>query len=79
MAAHAREDDDFHAAASRKEEATMNNTQGDQETGWDSSEPISKDAQAGIQQIEATTSVWNKKALIAAYIWIWVICECPQC
>jgi MFS family permease len=33
---------------------------------------IDKDAQLGIQQIEAVTSVWTKTALVAAYIMIWI-------
>ncbi|KAI6783661.1 Siderophore iron transporter-like protein [Emericellopsis cladophorae] len=36
-------------------------------------EAIDKEAQAGVQNIEATTTVWSKKALIFAYVWIWVI------
>lgn len=67
-------DDDFHAAAARKEEANVDTNDADHQAGWDTDEPINKDAQAGIQNIEATTMVWNKKALIAAYVWIWVIC-----
>uniref|UniRef100_A0A8H7K9X7 Major facilitator superfamily (MFS) profile domain-containing protein n=1 Tax=Bionectria ochroleuca TaxID=29856 RepID=A0A8H7K9X7_BIOOC len=66
-------DDDFHAAAARKEEANVDTNDVDYQAGWDTDEPINKDAQAGIQNIEATTMVWNKKALIAAYVWIWVI------
>ncbi|KAF2178370.1 MFS general substrate transporter [Zopfia rhizophila CBS 207.26] len=36
-------------------------------------ESISKDAQAGVQKIEAVTSVWTKPQLIAAYVIIWLI------
>jgi hypothetical protein len=32
------------------------------------SETISPDAQAGVQKIEAITSVWSKSHLIAAYV-----------
>jgi hypothetical protein len=32
------------------------------------SDSVSKDAQAGVQAIEATTSVWSKRDLILAYI-----------
>jgi hypothetical protein len=37
--------------------------------GSDDSSPerVAEDAQAGVQKIEATTSVWTKKALIVAY------------
>ena len=31
-------------------------------------EGLSKDAQAGVQKMEATTKAWSKKHLIAAYI-----------
>ena len=31
-------------------------------------ESVNKDAQAGVQKIEATTSVWSKTHLILAYI-----------
>ena len=30
-------------------------------------ERVAEDAQAGVQKIEATTSVWTRKALIIAY------------
>jgi hypothetical protein len=70
-----RSSDDFHTAAIRKEEATVTKTEADAQGGWDSDEPITTDAQAGVQQIEATTNVWTKGALIFAYVWIWIICE----
>ncbi|KPM45702.1 Siderophore iron transporter mirB [Neonectria ditissima] len=41
--------------------------------GSDSEEPIHKDAQAGVQNMEAITTVWTKTALITAYAMIWVI------
>jgi hypothetical protein len=31
-------------------------------------EPVHRDAQAGVQKMEATTQVWTKKHLIAAYV-----------
>lgn len=31
-------------------------------------EVIQKDAQAGVQRMEATTQVWSKKHLVAAYV-----------
>ncbi|KAH8601839.1 major facilitator superfamily domain-containing protein [Bisporella sp. PMI_857] len=34
---------------------------------------VSKEAQAGVQAMEATTSVWTKSHLIAAYVMIWFI------
>ncbi|EEP76503.1 conserved hypothetical protein [Uncinocarpus reesii 1704] len=37
------------------------------------SEGISKEAQAGVQNMEATTTVWSTSHLIAAYVLIWVI------
>lgn len=36
-------------------------------------EVVHKDAQYGVQKIEATTQAWSKKHLIAAYIMIWII------
>jgi hypothetical protein len=39
----------------------------------DSDEPFHLDAQAGVQNIEATTSVWTVTALTVAYVMIWVI------
>ncbi|KAM0713716.1 hypothetical protein Q7P37_010678 [Cladosporium fusiforme] len=36
-------------------------------------EIVHKDAQYGVQKIEATTQAWSKKHLIAAYIMIWII------
>ena len=62
----------FDAAAERKENLPPTTA----EAGFssDSDSGIDKDAQAGIQDIEATTTVWSKTALIAAYVWIWIIC-----
>ncbi|KAK3117031.1 MFS siderochrome iron transporter 1 [Teratosphaeriaceae sp. CCFEE 6253] len=37
------------------------------------SEVVSQDAQAGVQKMEATTQVWTRNHLIAAYVWIWII------
>ncbi|KAK3068166.1 MFS siderochrome iron transporter 1 [Teratosphaeriaceae sp. CCFEE 6253] len=37
------------------------------------SEIVSQDAQAGVQKMEATTQVWTRNHLIAAYVWIWII------
>ncbi|KAF2150515.1 MFS general substrate transporter [Myriangium duriaei CBS 260.36] len=34
---------------------------------------INKDAQAGVQDVEAVSSVWNYKALIIAYVFIYLI------
>lgn len=45
----------------------------DNHSGSDSDEPFHKDAQAGVQEIEVTTTVWSKSALIFAYVWIWII------
>ena len=36
-------------------------------SGESSQERLTEDAQAGVQNIEATTAVWTKKALIIAY------------
>ncbi|KAI1941920.1 MFS siderochrome iron transporter 1 [Ophidiomyces ophidiicola] len=37
------------------------------------SDTISKDAQAGVQKMEATTTVWSTSHLVAAYVLIWLI------
>lgn len=67
--------DDYAAAAGRKETATVNTNanRNDDYAGSDGDEPFHKDAQAGVQNIEATTSAWTKSALIFAYVWIWII------
>ncbi|KAH7040192.1 siderophore iron transporter mirB [Microdochium trichocladiopsis] len=39
----------------------------------DSEDSISKDAQLGVQKVEATTKVWTKQHLIMAYVFIWII------
>ncbi|KAJ3522901.1 hypothetical protein NM208_g12670 [Fusarium decemcellulare] len=41
--------------------------------GFDSDEPIDPNAQAGVQNMQAITSVWTRPALITAYISIWII------
>lgn len=41
--------------------------------GWDSDEPIDPEAQAGVQNIEATAAVWTTASLILAYVMIWVV------
>ncbi|KAK1974149.1 siderophore iron transporter mirB [Colletotrichum cereale] len=35
-------------------------------------ESIDKNAQAGVQQVEAIATVWSKKTLIVVYIFIWI-------
>ncbi|KAF4471932.1 Siderophore iron transporter mirB [Fusarium albosuccineum] len=42
-------------------------------TSADDEEPITADAQAGVQNIEAVTSVWTTTALVVAYVMIWFI------
>lgn len=39
----------------------------------DNEEPINPDAQAGVQKIEALTSVWTTRSIIAAYGIIWFV------
>lgn len=36
--------------------------------GRDEEEPLEKDAQAGVQGVQATTTVWHKWHMIAAYV-----------
>ncbi|EAS36082.1 siderophore iron transporter [Coccidioides immitis RS] len=45
----------------------------DDATSHSDSEDISKDAQTGVQDMQAMTTVWSTYHLIAAYILIWVI------
>ncbi|KND92515.1 Siderophore iron transporter mirB [Tolypocladium ophioglossoides CBS 100239] len=39
----------------------------------DEEQQIDRNAQAGVQDIEATTTVWTKTALVVAYVMIWLI------
>ncbi|KAH9907832.1 major facilitator superfamily domain-containing protein [Xylariomycetidae sp. FL2044] len=44
------------------------------DTGTESDvDAVSKDAQAGVRKIEATTKVWSTSHMITAYVLIWVI------
>ncbi|RSL91086.1 hypothetical protein CDV31_015538 [Fusarium ambrosium] len=45
----------------------------DSPSSTDNEEPVNPDAQAGVQKIEALTSVWTTRTLIAAYAIIWFI------
>lgn len=57
--------------ADRKAQDALNKEVGvttDEAGSGSESESISTDAQAGVQAIEATTSVWSKRDLILAYI-----------
>ncbi|RSL93972.1 hypothetical protein CEP52_012944 [Fusarium oligoseptatum] len=45
----------------------------DSPSSTDNEEPINPNAQAGVQKIEALTSVWTTRTLIAAYVIIWFI------
>lgn len=40
---------------------------------WDSDDSVDKEAQAGVQSIEATAVVWTTTSLIIAYIMIWIV------
>lgn len=51
-----------------KEAGTETKTVQDHDDATDSDEAISKDAQLGVQKIEATTKVWSKQHLIMAYV-----------
>ena len=64
---------DKSAAASERKDVQNTYAYEADATGSDSDESIDKEAQAGVQNIEATTSVWTKSALIFAYVWIWII------
>ncbi|MCJ1385507.1 hypothetical protein MMC17_008630 [Xylographa soralifera] len=45
----------------------------DAHSSFDGEVPIHLDAQAGVQKIEAVTSVWTTTSLIVAYVMIWII------
>lgn len=45
----------------------------DADAGADGEKSVHLDAQAGVQQIEAVTSVWTTTSLIVAYVMIWII------
>ncbi|KAM0429263.1 hypothetical protein ACHAPT_006477 [Fusarium lateritium] len=45
----------------------------DSPSGTDNEEPVSPDTQAGVQKIEALTSVWTTRAIVTAYVIIWFI------
>jgi len=66
-------EDNYASDAAQKEAQTATAAHPDADYTDSDHESIDKDAQAGVQDIEATTSVWTKKALIFAYVWIWVI------
>lgn len=40
---------------------------------YDSDEPIDPNAQGGVQKIEAMANVWTTKAMIFAYLLIWIV------
>ncbi|KAF4121628.1 Fungal trichothecene efflux pump (TRI12) [Geosmithia morbida] len=63
------------AAAARKEGVTVTDVDATNmdHTGSADDSDDALDAQAGVQGIEATTSVWTKAALIFAYVWIWIV------
>ncbi|MCJ1283550.1 hypothetical protein MMC26_002880 [Xylographa opegraphella] len=42
-------------------------------SSFDAEKPVHPDAQAGVQNIEAVTSVWTTTSLIIAYVMIWII------
>lgn len=54
-------------AASPFREKGNNQPSGHEHIYRDSDEPISQDAQAGVQKIQAAAAVWSKKHLIAAH------------
>jgi len=45
----------------------------DNSDGDSSVESFTAGAQDGVKKMEATTTVWDKKSLIAAYIMMWII------
>lgn len=63
--------DPVEGVADHKIQGALNKEVGvttDEASSGSESESISADAQAGVQAIEATTSVWSKRDLILAYI-----------
>lgn len=61
--------------AARQKEASVDNNSSSAAGNHDSDsdEPVHRDAQAGVQNIEATASAWPRSALITAYVMIWII------
>jgi uncharacterized protein YfcZ (UPF0381/DUF406 family) len=45
----------------------------DNSDGSSSVESFTANAQDGVKKMEATTTVWDKKSLVAAYIMMWII------
>ncbi|KAF7551256.1 hypothetical protein G7Z17_g5137 [Cylindrodendrum hubeiense] len=60
-------------AADTKPKIVINDTGHDRDTNSSDGEPVNLDAQAGVQNIEAVTSVWTTTSLIVAYVMIWII------
>lgn len=58
--------EDVHSSVEPGKEAGLDSKIVDSGSDFDA-ESISKDAQAGVQKIEATTQVWSKNMLILAY------------
>ncbi|RDA85686.1 hypothetical protein CP532_4642 [Ophiocordyceps camponoti-leonardi (nom. inval.)] len=56
-----------------KEEADASVAAAAAATDSSDGDAVSVDAQAGVQEVEATTKVWSKSHLITAYILIWFI------
>ncbi|KAK5661593.1 hypothetical protein OQA88_9692 [Cercophora sp. LCS_1] len=65
--------DNVPAEKANDKEAAVTNDLAQQPSSDADSEQISADAQAGVQAVEALTTVWTKNNLILAYVTIWVI------
>ncbi|CEJ92353.1 hypothetical protein VHEMI08010 [[Torrubiella] hemipterigena] len=63
------EDQDFHY----NEKKIPNVEDGATTSNYDSDEPIDRNAQAGVQKIEAAAQVWTKTTLILAFTFIWIV------
>ncbi|MCJ1294906.1 hypothetical protein MMC34_006465 [Xylographa carneopallida] len=62
-------------AVETKSGILLNDSLGGQDlhAGFEGEEPVHLGAQAGVQEIEAVTSVWTTTSLIVAYVMIWII------
>lgn len=60
--------DDEHEVVESEKEAMASAAGEPGITSQDNDEMISSRAQAGVQKMEATTTVWSKNHLIAAYV-----------
>lgn len=59
--------------AEKDRNAVLYNEDHGSSSAHDGDDSIDKDAQAGVQQIQAIATVWSKSSLIALYVTIWIV------